>query len=375
MKRNVKHKGKAFYDKKTKLLVSRLPKRSFAIIAHEDIDSTAAQMLVDCQVKGVINLRTSMTGLYSHNGVETLINAQIPVYDLQGVSDGSFLEGEIMIEDDNLYRMINGKWEMIGSLKKYNPALVTYLKKVGQCQFPIKFKSFAENSFYYGEKELTTFISEVNKLPVLRSFRGKDVLIVARGMEFEKDLQVIKKLIVKRKMITIAVDGGADALMRIGIIPDYIIGDMDSVSERALKSTAEIIIHAYPNGRAPGEERIKKLLLSYHKFTFIGTSEDVAITFAYCSGANKLYTIGTRIGMNEFLEKGRAGMGSSLLTRMQVGHSLTDLKGIHRLFSDSIEKKNLAIAVMPIAISIGLLSFNERFFLLFSMFLHWLSKG
>ncbi|MCD8501272.1 MAG: putative cytokinetic ring protein SteA [Bacillaceae bacterium] len=358
---------------KQKLLARRLPKKSIAIIAHEDIDTTAAQMLVDRQVKGVINLRASMTGLYSHNGVETLLKAKIPVYDLQGQIKGETLEGQIQIDDTHLYRKVNEKWEIVGALKKYNMELISYLKKVGTRQFPIKFKAFAENSFHYGEKELKTFITEVNKLPSLRSLKGKDVLIVARGGDFEKDLKVIKPVLRNKNIVIIAVDGGADGLMKFGLTPNYIIGDMDSVSERALKSGAEIIVHAYPDGRAPGETRIKTMSLDYHRLTFIGTSEDVAITYAYCSGANRLYTIGTRFGMNEFLEKGRAGMGSSILTRMKVGHSLVDLKGVHHLFQT--EKQNNSFVWVPLVLSIFYLSLNHRFLLLYSMFIHWLNKG
>lgn len=373
MRNRTRVRGMAFYGDKTKLLAPRLPKKSFAIIAHEDIDMTAAQMLVERQVKGVINLQTSMTGLYSHNGVETLIKEKIPVYDFQGEINGVSLEGQIQIDDNHLYRKVNEEWMIVGSLKKYNLELISYLKKVGMCQFPIKFKAFAENSFYYGEKELMTFIIEVNKLPPLRSLKGKDVLIVARGGDFEKDLKIIKPILRKKDIVLIAVDGGADGLMKIGLIPNYIIGDMDSVSERALKSGAEIIVHAYQNGRAPGEDRIKEMSLNYHRLTFIGTSEDVAITFAYCSGAERLYTVGTRYGMNEFLEKGRAGMGSSLLTRMQVGHSLVDLKGIHHLFRT--EKQNYSFALIPLFVSILYLSLNPKFLLLYSMFFHWLNKG
>ena len=57
----------------------------------------------------------------------------------------------------------------------------------------------------------------------------------------------------------IGVDGGANALLDAGYRPDMIVGDMDSVSDRALNCGAEIVVHAYPNGNAPGLPRVQDL--------------------------------------------------------------------------------------------------------------------
>ena len=55
------------------------------------------------------------------------------------------------------------------------------------------------------------------------------------------------------KPVLVGVDGGADALLDAGYRPDVIVGDMDSVSDDALRSGAELVVHAYRDGarRAP----------------------------------------------------------------------------------------------------------------------------
>ncbi len=369
-------KGYSFQDEKTKRLVERLPQKSIAVVEHQDIDMTAAEKLISCGVRAVINLRTSMTGLFFHNGVEVLLDANIPVYDIADKGIGKRLEGElVLIKDNVLFQDVNGSWEKICHLIRYNYSLIQQLKKEAKSCFPEQFKAFVGNSLYYGEKELDEFVKEVQSLPVLRQFLEKEVLIVARGANYERDLMLLKPLIKKNKLVTIGVDGGADGLIKVGVNPDYIIGDMDSVSEKALKSGAQLLVHTYRDGKSPGEGRIKKLQLAYKRIRFLGTSEDVAIIFAYCSGAKKLYTVGTRVGMNEFLEKGRFGMGSSLLTRMQVGHALVDLKGIHSLFKDNSQAEYSHWLFIPALLAIGLVSFNQKFHLLISLVWQWWGGG
>lgn len=353
-----KIKGYAFQDEKTKRLVERLPKKSIAVLAHEDIDMSAAQMLISCGVKAIINVKISMTGMFLHRGVETLLKANIPVFDTDTDLLPITLEGQLLLINDNcLFSNADGKWIKITSLKKYTFLEIDQLKKKAIAKFSEQFKAFAGNSLSYGEKELDIFIEELEHLPILRQFRDKEVLIVARGADYEKDLRTLKSIIKKRKFVTIAVDGGADGLLKIGIKPDYIVGDMDSVSEKSLRSGAQLLVHSYRDGRAPGEARMKSLQLPFSRLTFIGTSEDVAILFADCSGARKLYTVGTRIGMNEFLEKGRIGMGSSLLTRMKVGHALIDLKGIHLLYSNENKAPSKRLVLIPAFVMLALLFF------------------
>ena len=102
---------------------------------------------------------------------------------------------------------------------------------------------------------------------------------------------------------------------------------------------ATLLCHEHVNGSSPGLKRVKKLNLDAQTIRFIGTSEDVAITSAYWSNARHVYLIGCRIGMTEFLEKARRGMGATLLSRMQAGDRLTDLKGIHLLYEYSFDWK------------------------------------
>jgi len=171
---------------------------------------------------------------------------------------------------------------------------------------------------------------------VRTKFDGRHALIVVRGYHYKEDLQILRHYIREYRPILIGVDGGADALIDARLKPDMIVGDMDSVSDRALTSGAEIVVHAYRDGRAPGLERVEKLGVTPVVFPATGTSEDVAMLLADDKGASLIVAVGTHATLVEFLDKGRSGMASTFLTRLRVGSKLIDAKGVSRLYRSRI---------------------------------------
>jgi uncharacterized membrane-anchored protein len=150
----------------------------------------------------------------------------------------------------------------------------------------------------------------------------------------------------------IAVDGGADALIEAGYRPHVIIGDMDSVSDEALGIGAELVVHAYPDGQAPGMRRIKNLGLDAETLPAPCTSEDVALLVADACGASLIAVVGTHWTLEEFLDKGRPGMASTFLTHLRVGSKLVNAQGVHQLYQARISGWALAALVVAAAVTI-----------------------
>ena len=165
---------------------------------------------------------------------------------------------------------------------------------------------------------------------------GKHVLVVVRGYSYKEDLQALKPYIREYKPVIIGVDGGADAVLDAGFKPTLIVGDMDSVSDKALTCGAEIVVHAYRDGRAPGLAHVEELGVEHHVFAATGTSEDIAMLMADEAGAEIIVALGTHATLLEFLDKGRAGMSSTFLTRLKVGGRLIDAKGVSQLYRTRI---------------------------------------
>jgi uncharacterized membrane-anchored protein len=205
---------------------------------------------------------------------------------------------------------------------------------------------FAENTLEYLRREHRLVIDPA-ALPALAvNMKGRHVLIVVRGGDYRADLAHLAAYVREMRPVLIGVDGGADALIEQGMRPDVIIGDFDSVSTQALRSGAELVVHAYPGGRAPGAARLDGLGLRYSSFESPGTSEDVALLLAYQCQAALMVAVGTHGSMVEFLDKGRAGMASTFLVRLLVGQLLVDAKGMSRLYRSRIHKRDLLLFLL-----------------------------
>ena len=126
----------------------------------------------------------------------------------------------------------------------------------------VQLEAFAANTMEYLKQEKDLLLDGIGVPDVTTKIAGKHALIVVRGYDYKADLDVLRPYIREFKPVLIGVDGGADALVEAGYTPDMIIGDMDSVTDDVLRCGAEIVVHAYPDGRAPGLARVQQLGVS-----------------------------------------------------------------------------------------------------------------
>jgi uncharacterized membrane-anchored protein len=197
-------------------------------------------------------------------------------------------------------------------------------------------EAFAENTMRYLREEGKLLADGIDFPPLTTRFRDRHALVVARGPGYKRDLRMVKPYIRDFKPVLIAVDGGADALLEAGYKPDVIVGDMDSVSDSALRCGAELLVHGYREGPAPGEPRAQELGVRYQIARATGISEDLALLLAYEKGSELIVAVGTHFNLIEFLERNRAGMSSTFITRLKVGEILIDAKGVSRLASRQV---------------------------------------
>ncbi|HEX6568730.1 MAG TPA: putative cytokinetic ring protein SteA [Acidimicrobiales bacterium] len=338
--------GVARVDRRTKRLVKRLRPGDIAVINHEDLDRVAAETLVDAGPVAVVNAAPSVTGRYPNLGPMLLCQAGIPLVDDVGpaVMD-SIHEGEAVTIDGD--RVLVGA-EVVATGIRQTTATVDAAIDLARANMGPELERFAANTVEYIRQEIELLTGELEIPDVRCDIEGRQVLIVVRGIDYKKDLSLLQQSGYLRgeKPVVIGVDGGADALLDLGAVPDMIIGDFDSVSERALRCGAQLIVHGYTDGHAPGAKRLDDLGLPYTVFSAPGTSEDVAMLLAYEKGAALMVAVGTHNSMVEFLDKGRAGMASTFLVRMRVGDALVDAKGVSRLYRSSVRTSDLVWMIL-----------------------------
>jgi uncharacterized membrane-anchored protein len=327
----VEYTGPARLDRRTKHLVRRLGPDDIAIIDHADLDRVSAEELIEAGVRVVINVSDSQTGRFPNPGPLLLVRGGVRLIDAPGadlfekVSDGELLTVRGAGLFRNGTRLVSGKELRADELSE---ALRDQRSRVTEA-----LETFAENTMRYLREE-GRLLSEGIGFPALETrFRDRHALVVVRGPGHKRDLRIVRPYVRDFRPVLVAVDGGADALLEAGYKPDVIVGDMDSVSDRALRSGAELVVHAYEDGTAPGSERVRSLGLRHHVVPAPATSEDVALLLAFEKGAELIIAVGTHFNLIEFLERNRSGMSSTFLTRLKVGEILIDAKGVSRLVS------------------------------------------
>ncbi|RFU19256.1 hypothetical protein D0Z06_22460 [Geodermatophilus marinus] len=344
--------GTVRLDRRTKNLTKRLRPGDIAVIDHTDIDRVSADSLVACKVAAVVNASASISGRYPNLGPEILTAAGIPLVDnagkevLSAVKEGSRvrLDGDTLLLEDGT---------VLATGTQQTPETIAEAMAEARAGLSTQLEAFATNTMEYMKRERALLLDGVGVPDVETRIEGRHVLVVVRGYDYKEDLQALRSYIRDYRPVLIGVDGGADALKEAGYQPDMIIGDMDSVSDDVLRSGAEVVVHAYADGRAPGLARVQDLGVDAITFPAAATSEDIAMLLADEKGAKLIVAVGTHATLVEFLDKGRGGMASTFLTRLRLGGKLVDAKGVSRLYRSRISTTALVVLVLAAFVAIG----------------------
>jgi uncharacterized membrane-anchored protein len=349
--------GTARLDRRTKRLVGRLRPGDIAVIDHVDLDRVAADSLVAVGVAAVLNAKPSVSGRYPNLGPEVLVQAGIPLVD--GLGDAVFekiREGDTVRVDGA--SVLVGDKQVASGVRQDVGSVASSMAEARE-GLSVQLEAFAANTMEYLKQERDLLLDGVGVPDIETRIARRHCLIVVRGYDYKADLDVLRPYIREFKPVLIGVDGGADALVEAGYTPDMIIGDMDSVTDDVLRCGAEVVVHAYPDGRAPGMDRVRELGVEALTFPAAATSEDLAMLLADEKGASLIVAVGTHATLVEFLDKGRGGMASTFLTRLKVGGKLVDAKGVSRLYRQNISGSSLlllvlsAIAAMASAVAVS----------------------
>jgi uncharacterized membrane-anchored protein len=328
-------------DRRTKRLVSRVRPGEIALIDHVDLDRVSAEALVTAQVAAVLNAKPSISGRYPNLGPELLVAAGVPLLDDLG--------GDVFqhVRDGDVVR-VDGNTVFIGAEPvahgvRQDAETVAKAMMDAREGLSVQLEAFATNTVEYLRHDRDLLLDGVGVPAVATRIAGRPCVVVVRGYGYRDDLRTLRPYIRDARPVLIGVDGGADALVEAGLRPDLIVGDMDSVADATLRCGAELVLHAAPDGRAPGAERLRRLNLPAVTFPAAATSEDIALLLADSHGAELLVAVGGYASIGEFLDRGRGGMASTFLTRLKVGGRLVDAQGVSRLYRPT---QSVAAAVL-----------------------------
>ena len=322
--------GPARLGRRTKRLVKELEPGAVAVLDHKDLDRVSAEDLIAAGVLAVLNCSPSSTGAYPNMGPLLLVQAGIHLVDLP--DDGLF---ERLKEDDEVIVRggeVRRRGEVVATGTVQTPTEVRARHDAAADAIGDALEAFARNTVEHMVEERELLAGKIELPRFATDFRDRPVLIVVRGVDHRQDLRALRPYVRDVKPVIVGVDGGANAILEEGFKPDMVVGDMDSASEETLRGGGELVVHAYPDGRAPGREVLDRLGLPHKVVPAPGTSQDVAMLIAHEKGAQLIVSVGSQFNLLEFLDKNRRGMSSTFLTRLRLGDKLIDAKGVGRLY-------------------------------------------
>jgi len=343
--------------KRTKELAAVLHPHEIAVIAHEDLDAVGAAGLIEAGVMAVINAACSLTCRYPNLGPQLLREHGVPLLDNVGDSIFDILADGDLVEIRGRRILRDGVTIAVGDI--ITEHVIKERQRIARLNLPKELDRFVSNTLDYALKEKDVILGDIAFPDLKDTLHNKPVVVVVRGLGYREDLKVLGSYIQEARPVLIGVDGGADALISSGLRPHIIVGDMDSVSDNALCSGAKLIAHAYPDGRCPGRERLRRLDVDFHVVAAPGTSEDLALLLAHGQGAELIVLVGSHSNMIDFLEKGRPGMASTFLTRLKIGPILLDAKKVSELYRSKTPlgmAPVVLLTLIPILIFMGLAS-------------------
>ena len=331
--------------RRTKLLVKHLVRGDIALIDHLDIDRVSAEELIAAGTVAVINgarswnRRVALFRTYPNLGPQLLVEAGIALVDLPDdslfkvVADGDPLtvrfdrtEGLPIVAEVACKGTVLARGELL-DLERVLAETDARRKEIGEA-----LERFAHNTIEHMREERELLAGRIPLPRFATDFRDRSTLVVVRGVDHQHDLRALRPFIRDLRPVIVAVDGGADALLDEGLTPSMIVGDMDSAGEQALRCGAELVVHSYPDGRAPGRHRLEEMGLAFKLVPAPGTSQDIAMLIAAEKGARLIVSVGSQFNLVEFLDRNRKGMSSTFLTRLRIGEILVDAKGVSRLY-------------------------------------------
>ena len=352
--------GRAVLGLRTKEILAQLDEATIPVINHKNLDRVTAETLVEAGVGAVVNAAGSATGEYPNMGPFILARAGVYILDGVGIKVFERLStgDEIELRGDGVYR----EGELVAVGEHLDEETAERKLRESREVVGVALESFAQNTVEFMRNEQDLLFSKLGvPAELVRAIRGRHVLVVVRGYDYRQDLAALRTYLREVRPFIIGVDGGADALLEAGWKPDLVFGDMDSVSRRGLCAAEHVLVHAYPDGEAPGMERVRAAgIKDARTLPAPGLSEDVAILIAEQCGAELIVAVGTHVGLVEFLDKGRKGASSTFLTRLKVGPRLVDAKGVSKLYPSRVSVWQLVALIVAGLIAVSAIVYSSN---------------
>ena len=339
--------GPARIHRRTASLLGRLRVGDIAVIDHLDMDRDTAQALVDAGVVAVVNAGPLISGRYPNLGPERLVEAGVLVVDNAGtevfdrLKDGT----EIRIDGGVVY----AGDDLVSPARELTADVVRAEMGKARSGLAAQLESFTHNSTEFLRREQDLLLHGHGVPQTSTEMAGRPVVVVVRSHGWDDELRGIKPFVREQRPVLIGVDRGADALADAGHRPDVVVvtGDSDDLPSASVLRKARDVVVLVERGAARGAtEQLERMGIRPLRFETTATTEDAALLLASAREASLIVGVGMHATLDEFLDRHRAGLASTFLTRLKLGPDLVDAAALPRLYDGAVRPRHLLGALV-----------------------------
>ncbi len=330
-------------------LARRLKRGDIAIIDEMDLDQRTAEALVSARPAAILNAASSISGRFPAGGAKIILEARIPLLDALGSDVLSVRDGDrVRIEGAEVF---HGTDKIAEGTRLSLPDVAEAMTEASTGA-SVHLASFAASVLDSIDRD-GPLLLEGKGLPELTvEMKDRQVVVLSTGFGHAEQLKKIRPYLRDRRPIIIAVAEGADAAMKGAYAPAVIVGNVEAVSEAALTSGAEVILHEPGTGDG-GANRLDSLNVR-HKISELDlSSDDLAVLLAHRAGASVIVTVGVPAGLSDYLDEGRPEAAGTFLARLVAGGKLADAGTVARLYRHRYSPWTLAALILAALFALG----------------------
>lgn len=338
--------GPARIHRRTASLLGRLHVGDVAVLDHLDMDRDTAQALVDAGVVAVVNSGPMVSGRFPNLGPERLVEAGVLVVDNAGPEVFDRLKDGTDVRIDA--GVLHAGDTLVATGREVTAELVRSEMGRARSGLSAQLESFTHNSTEFLRREQDLLLHGHGVPRTATDMAGRPVVVAVRSHGWQDELRGIKPFVREQRPVLVGVDHGADALAEAGHRPDVVVvsGAGDLPSAAVLRKARDVVVLVERGAPRSATEQLERLGIRPLRFETTATAEDAALLLASAREASLIVGVGMHATLDEFLDRRRAGLASTFLTRLKVGPDLVDASAVPQLYDGAVRPRHLVGALV-----------------------------
>lgn len=338
--------GPARIHRRTASLLGRLHVGDVAVLDHLDMDRDTAQALIDAGVVAVVNSGPMVSGRFPNLGPERLVEAGVLVVDNAGPEVFDRLRDGTDVRIDA--GVLHAGDTLVATGREVSADLVRSEMGRARSGLSAQLESFTHNSTEFLRREQDLLLHGRGVPRTATDMAGRPVVVTVRSHGWQDELRGIKPFVREQRPVLVGVDHGADALVEAGHRPDVVVvsGADDLPSAAVLRKARDVVVLVERGAPRSATEQLERLGIRPLRFETTATAEDAALLLASAREASLIVGVGMHATLDEFLDRRRAGLASTFLTRLKVGPDLVDASAVPQLYDGAVRPRHLVGALV-----------------------------